>query len=197
MKHNRYLLTATALLTSILSQAVTVKKVVSDINLPDSSLREYGDFNLDPDEIDMMLNQPIHVNNLLENIVFTFLITLLTFAFIIGIIWIVLHYRNARERERLRLLERSLSHETPLPPEFFSTVNGRPAERELQSGIIWIGAGLAICLFFLLVAFSVWPIGLLPLFIGISHVAVYMARKNASNAFKQRALPRHTDVRED
>lgn len=99
---------------------------------------------------------------------------LVPFATSIGIVWLVLYYRRERQRDRLRIIEISLTSGRPLPPEFYYTTP-RPIRQKLQSGIRWIGGGLAIIMFFAMVEAEMWPIGIFPLFIGIANIAVYIA----------------------
>lgn len=119
------------------------------------------------------------------------------FIFAIAVLWLILHFRNARERERLRVLEASLRSDRIMPDGFYRCLNNKPIENKLQTGICWIGAGLAIILFFLNVATEVAPVGVLPLFIGLAQVIVYrvQSRKNRyNNPFDDN---RHDDAQQD
>lgn len=106
---------------------------------------------------------------------------LMVFGSPIGIVWIVLGYRNARYREKLRVVEKSLDLRSPLPPEFF-TGGIKPSWYNLYAGIIWIGIGVSTLLFFLVLEVPVWPIGFVPMFIGISKIIVYRVVKHQKDS---------------
>lgn len=97
---------------------------------------------------------------------------LVPFASAVGIVWLILAYRNRRHRDKLHVIELSIIHHEPLPESFYhSTI--RDPHRRLTTGIYWLGAGLSITLLFVMVCPKLWPIGLFPLFIGIARVAAY------------------------
>ena len=93
------------------------------------------------------------------------------FASAIGIVWLILAYRQRRHRDRLRIIELSLTHGQPLPDSFFRSAGIDP-QRRLLSGFYWLGAGIAIILFFAATFQAVWALGLFPLFIGIGRIVV-------------------------
>lgn len=136
---------------------------------------ETGTIYLASDDCDFHSDDNVIPDNLIRLIG-----VILTFGSPIGIIWIILGYRNLRYREKLRIVEKSLDQHTPLPPEFF-TGSIKPSWYNLYSGIIWVGIGLAIIIFFLVLDEPVWTIGLIPTFIGISKIIVYTVVNRQKN----------------
>ncbi len=113
------------------------------------------------------------------------------FVCIIIAIWLVLHFRNKTLRDKLKVVETSIVHGQQLPPEFFGGGSLNKDDKLLQTGIYWIGSGLAIILFFIIAgAEEVASLGIIPLFIGISRCVVYYvkrlnSKKHASNSDAQ------------
>lgn len=93
------------------------------------------------------------------------------FVSAIAIIWLLLAYRDRRQRNKLHIIELSIIHKQPLPDSFFQSAGIDP-QRRLLTGFYWVGAGAAISIFFALTVTSMWPIGLFPLFIGIGRIVV-------------------------
>ncbi|MCM1484437.1 MAG: DUF6249 domain-containing protein [Muribaculaceae bacterium] len=110
--------------------------------------------------------------------------------FVMAILWLVLHYRAARWRAKYALIDASIRMGSPLPDSFYLSEMPQPT-RLLRSGIVWIGWGVAIFLFFLTQhAASIKWVGLVPLFIGLSRLAVYMAgRRDSKNNETASQLP--------
>lgn len=93
------------------------------------------------------------------------------FASGVGLVWLLLAYRNRRHRDRLRIIELSITHGQPLPDSFFRQAGIDP-HRRLLSGYYWLGAGFAIVIFFLATFSPVSALGIFPIFIGIGNIIV-------------------------
>jgi len=101
-----------------------------------------------------------------------FLICIAVFAFMLGMLWMILYFATRRSRSRDKLIELSLQTGNPLPPNFMPSSS---ATRQMRKGIIWIG----VALFWLLAIHSGarW-LSLVFLAIGISNIAMYAISSN-------------------
>lgn len=110
---------------------------------------------------------PKHIKNLIP--IFGIVIP---FAAVVGIFWVVMYYRRARQRDKYQLIEFAIRNGQPLPDSFYQSE--RKHKSRLQSGIVWIGVGIALI---------VWgiadndtdtvAIGIIPLFVGIARIITY------------------------
>lgn len=96
------------------------------------------------------------------------------FAALVLIIYFICKAAGQYKRLRYETIARAAEAGHPLPPAFYRSESRSPSRR-LQSGIVWIGWGLA---FALLGPVADWgegwiAIAMVPLFIGISRLAVY------------------------
>ncbi len=101
------------------------------------------------------------------------------FAFVILVIWIICRYSTSRNRERSKLIEMSIRERVPLPDAFYKTEKSYYlGPRRLSSGIVWIGVGISVSLFFFAVGSEeMAALGLIPLFVGIARIVVYFVGK--------------------
>lgn len=147
--------------------------------------------------VEQAINRPVHFDSF-ELVRILGLI--IPFASVIILIWLLLHFRNERERDRLRVIEMSITKGCPLPTEFYTHAGKSSPDGKLQSGICWIGAGLAIMFFFGNVADDVAPIGILPVFVGIAQLAAYRARSRRQKDMERNNIPLpkvHRDDQQD
>ena len=96
------------------------------------------------------------------------------FAALVLIIYFICKAAGQHKRLRYETIARAAEAGHPLPPAFYRSESRSPSRR-LQSGIVWIGWGLA----FALLGYAAdwgdgwYAIAMVPLFIGISRLAVY------------------------
>lgn len=147
---------------------------------------QYTVQSMDETPVEQAINQPVHFDSF--DIV-RILGLILPFVSVIILIWLLLHFRNERERDRLRVIEMSITRGCPLPTEFYTHTGKNSPDRKLQSGICWIGAGLAIMIFFCNVADEVAPIGILPIFVGIAQLAAYRVQSRRRKDMETNNIP--------
>ena len=102
------------------------------------------------------------------------------FAAFVLVIYFVCRALVQRKRMKYDTIAKAAEYGHPLPPEFYLTDSPKP-KNKLQSGIVWIGWGVACVILTLADMGHGWvAIGMIPLFIGISRLAVYFLeqRKN-------------------
>lgn len=207
---NFFLFSAIAALSSMMPANLTAQTADSSaltkaVAVADESTVEVicEETHTDSTEMQRALNTPLTIsvdndNTLTKgNLPVKILGITVPFIFAIVVLWLILHFRNDRERERLRVLEASLRNDRAIPDGFYRCLERKPVESKLQSGICWIGAGLAIILFFLGVAEEVAPIGVLPLFIGLAQVAVYRVQSRKDRKINSSDDNRHDNARQD
>ncbi|MBD5320382.1 MAG: hypothetical protein HDS07_05755 [Bacteroides sp.] len=110
---------------------------------------------------------------LIHNAVIALGCTLIFIGGCIAFVWLLLHFRRRQHLDKLEVVSKSLELNRPLPKEFFHT-GYRPTQRNLTGGICWVGAGLSLIVFFLVLSIPMWPIGLLLITIGISKIVGYI-----------------------
>lgn len=101
------------------------------------------------------------------------------FAAVISLFWVVLHYRRSRQRDKYKLIEYSIRNGQPLPDSFY--LSERPRKNRLQSGIVWLGVGVALIVWGLADSDNdTVAIEIIPLFVGIARIITYFIddRKN-------------------
>lgn len=104
--------------------------------------------------------------------------SIIFFLFILGLVWIVSRSKAERERRQMEVMERAIEHNYQLPTEMADNVIR--GYKRLSSGIVWTGIGLAICIFFVSVgATVVWPLGLIPMVVGVARLAVWFVYRRA------------------
>ncbi|MDE6323535.1 MAG: hypothetical protein K2L85_05360 [Paramuribaculum sp.] len=108
------------------------------------------------------------------------------FATLVLIIYLICRSLTTRKKMKYDLITRAIESGHPLPPEFYLT-DGPLAKNKLQSGIVWIGWGLALILLGMArgSAFLV-SAGMIPAFIGLSRLAVFfLQRKNEKQQIEE------------
>ncbi len=123
-----------------------------------------------------------HNLSIKKNIVPILAITI-PFLTAIAIVWIILYYRRERERDKYRILEKAIEHNRQLPAVLYHSVP-KPIVQKIQSGICWIGVGITFIIFFICINEEVWPIGIIPIFIGIAQIATFIVQTKISRIFK-------------
>ncbi len=97
-------------------------------------------------------------------------------ALIVGIVFYAVHRDNRLRHETIRM---ALEKGQPLPPELLDPVKQHdPIMRDLRRGLLLIGLGLGLGLFFAVIGEPEWAIGFIPGFMGVAYLACYaMARR--------------------
>lgn len=144
--------------------------------------------------VEQAINQPMPIGGVKVTKILGLTIP---FLFVIALIWLLLHFRNERERDRLRLIEVSLNKGCPLPTEFYTSTGKSSPIGKLQSGICWIGAGITIMFFFGNVADDMTPIGILPVFVGIAQIAAYRVQSRKQKESEKYNIPLPKTPRDD
>lgn len=127
------------------------------------------------------------VSNFLDNldlipILAVVLGIIVPFGAFVLVVYILVHGFNARRNMKYEAIARAAEAGHPLPPEFYRSEN--PAvKNKVQSGIVWIGWGMASGCLWLCNVGTIWlAIGIIAFFIGISRlVAYYLDNRNGSD----------------
>lgn len=95
---------------------------------------------------------------------------------------ILLYSNHKNLQAKCRIVEVAIMNSYTLPNSFYD--NRLIGKNKLGSGIIWIGIGLAIILFFMLQkSYQGMAVGIVPLFVGISRIAIsYINHITSNNA---------------
>lgn len=95
------------------------------------------------------------------------------FATLVMICWLICRSHTSCKRMKYDTIARAAEAGHPLPPIFYAT-DGPKRKNKLQSGIVWFGWGLAFITLGIFGNDYVWyAIGIIPLFIGISRLAIF------------------------
>lgn len=189
-----FIIAALILLASTVTESVSARQpqpVDSIISVTDSTtVAAINDTGIEPTSeetpVQQVINQPMHFKT--DGLI-KILGLIIPFASVIILIWLLLHFRNERERDRLRVIEISLNKGCPLPTEFYTHTTKNSPYGKLQSGICWIGAGVAVIVFFGNVADEVSPIGIIPFFIGIAQLAAYRVQSRKQKQSEKYNIP--------
>lgn len=99
------------------------------------------------------------------------------FTALVLIIYFICQSAVKRRQIRYEAIVRAAEAGHPLPPQFYES-EMQAGKSRLQSGIVWIGWGVAISLFgFFVDAEGIFAMGIIPLFIGLSRLAVFFYDK--------------------
>ena len=104
------------------------------------------------------------------------------FAALVLIVFLITRAFNARKRVKYDTIVKAAQAGHPLPPEFYRY--DAPARKsKLQSGIVWIGWGVAFEILTLIGIGTCWcAIGVVPIFIGLARIITYyVENKRASD----------------
>jgi len=104
------------------------------------------------------------------------------FAAFVLMVYFICRASVQRKRAKYDVIARAAESGHPLPPEFYIT-DTRGQKNKLQSGIVWIGWGAAFIIMSVIGIGRAWvAFGMIPLFIGLSRLAVYfLDRHNSSH----------------
>ena len=140
---------------------------------------EYIDVMNFPPQANYAVADPDYRAKLIKNTILGLGVTLMFISGCIAILWLLLHFRRMQYLDRLHIVDKSLELDRPLPKEFFMT-GYKPVYKKVSSGICWIGAGLSVIVFFMLVDAEVWALGILLIFIGLANIASYIIATRSS-----------------
>ncbi|MDE5722918.1 MAG: hypothetical protein K2H99_01890 [Paramuribaculum sp.] len=132
----------------------------------------------------------------------------LPFVFVLGLVWMLLHYRRNNLLAKYKLIEYAIEKGNPLPDAFYnnglfnrtsdmieSVARGsrvyRIDSRRMNNGLIWTGVGIVGFIFFMTVdAKEVACLSLLPVVVGLAKLITYYAEFY----FNSRNLPKIPDI---
>jgi len=98
---------------------------------------------------------------------------LVSFGLPVLIVAITLFYKLRREQMIHDTIARLAEKGLPVPPELLARPAQAPGIRDLRSGLILLGVGIGIVVFFLQVAPDNWAIGLIPGLIGVAFLITW------------------------
>lgn len=108
---------------------------------------------------------------------------MIPFAFVIAIIWIVLHYKRQNLLSKYKIIELSIINRQPLPEAFYGGRRGATGminRKRLSNGMMWIAFGLAGVIFFLCEdVMAMMALCLLPIFIGAAKIVSYFVEQRS------------------
>ncbi len=110
--------------------------------------------------------------------IFAVILGILTPAAVVVLItFFICQYRRQKVRDRNDIIRQAIAAGYQLPDSFY--LQEKHTAR-LQSGIVWIGWGIAISLLYFLSSFGkLWlPVGIIMMFVGISRLVVYFITRN-------------------
>ena len=122
-------------------------------------------------------------NNYEETLVPIFGI-IFTFGMPIAIVATVVYFRHRRNRMLHETLRSMIEKGVPIPPELLHPQEQRNLPKsDIRRGLVWIAVGIGLTVFFLVQDNHVWPIGLIPLLIGVAFLITWKVEgsKNSSN----------------
>lgn len=94
------------------------------------------------------------------------------FAAFVGVVWVVMHFRRERQRDKYKIIELSIQKGQQLPDSFY--LGERLRKSRLQSGIIWLGCGLALFIWGLGDSDELTAaLGIIPFFVGVARIVTY------------------------
>jgi len=98
---------------------------------------------------------------------------LASFGLPVLVVAIVLYYKLRRDRMIHETIARLAEKGLPVPADLLSRSPRVTANRDLRSGLILIGLGIGLTVFFAGVAPTVWAIGLIPGLIGVAFLITW------------------------
>lgn len=97
-------------------------------------------------------------------------IVFLTSAIMVATVFYFVHRAKELRHETIRL---ALEKGQPLPLELLEGSGRKTPRNDLNSGVKAVFIGLGLSLFFYFVHRELWPVGLIPLFVGFGHLAAH------------------------
>jgi hypothetical protein len=98
---------------------------------------------------------------------------LVSFGLPVLIVALVLYYKLRREQMVHEAIASLAEKGLPVPPGLLARSPQPTGNRDLRSGLILIGLGIGLALFFSSVAPSIWAIGLIPGLIGVAFLVTW------------------------
>ena len=97
-------------------------------------------------------------------------VVFLTAAIIVATVFLFLHRAKELKHQTIRL---ALEKGQPVPAGLLDEAAARPRANDLARGVKAIFAGVGLSLFFWFFHERLWPVGLIPAFIGLGHLAAW------------------------
>ena len=97
-------------------------------------------------------------------------VVFLTSAIIVATIFFFIHKARELRHATVRL---ALEKGQPLPAALLDEGPQKPRGNDLASGVKAVFIGLGLSLFFFFFHRELWPVGLIPGFVGLGHLAAY------------------------
>ena len=101
---------------------------------------------------------------------------LVSFGLPLLLVAIVLLYKHRKLRMTHETIVRLAEKGMPVPPELFEPPPGRSSG--LRGGLVLIGLGLGLSLFFLQAGTAAWSIGLIPGLMGVALLVAWAIERN-------------------
>ena len=103
--------------------------------------------------------------------IFVVSVVFLTSALIVATVFHFVHRARELRHATIRL---ALEKGQPIPPGLLEDgARGRPRRDDLSSGVKAVFIGVGLSLFFFFVHRELWPVGLIPGFVGLGHLAAH------------------------
>lgn len=112
------------------------------------------------------------------------LVPMFVFGMPVAIVATVVYFRHRRNRMLHETLRTMIEKGVPIPPELLHPQEQRKLPKsDIRRGLVWIAVGIGLTVFFLVQDNHVWPIGLIPLLIGVAFLITWKVEgsKNSSN----------------
>jgi hypothetical protein len=151
------------------TNAAIVKHSGSDnvLGLPKDTLDR-----LPPDQIvELLRMKQSHPGDIVPIVAMAVPIAL--FAAMVFVVALVVSMRLKKNRMLHETLRAMIEKGAPIPPELLNPPNPRRPKSDLRNGLVWIGVGVGLTLMFLAQGHNNWPVGLIPLLIGVAFLITW------------------------
>ncbi|MEY4386045.1 MAG: hypothetical protein RLY20_1328 [Verrucomicrobiota bacterium] len=112
------------------------------------------------------------------------LVPMFVFGMPVAIVAVVVYFRHRRNRMLHETLRTMIEKGVAIPPELLQPHEPRKQPKsDFRRGLVWIAIGTGLTVFFLVSDNHAWPIGLIPLLIGVAFLITWKVEgsKNGSN----------------
>ena len=107
------------------------------------------------------------------------------FAMIIACVGFAVRLRVKRQQQLHETIRLMIEKGQPIPPELLNPSGNRPPpSRDLRSGLVLVGVGLGLAVLLFVKHSEVWPVALIPLFMGIALLIAWKIQSKKSEAPK-------------
>jgi hypothetical protein len=119
-----------------------------------------------------------------ESIVVPIFGIIFTFGMPIAIVATVVYFRHRRNRMLHETLRAMIEKGVAIPPELLHPQQPRKLPKsDFRRGLVWIAIGMGLTIYFLIGHSSFWPIGMIPLLMGVAFLITWKVEgsKNGLN----------------